>query len=131
MAIIRCSECGNEVSDRATNCPHCGAPLISENSQNQCCPKCGSIHIQFQREQTGSVGAGTNKVVVVNKRSKGCLYWLFLGWWIEPMYWIFIGWWWRLLFGGRKKGGLNFNASKTLNKTIAICQDCGNSWTIK
>lgn len=39
---------------------------------------------------------------------KGCLYWLFIGWWLElykwffilffkAIYWIFIGWWWKLL----------------------------------
>lgn len=26
MALIKCSECGNEVSDRAAACPRCGAP---------------------------------------------------------------------------------------------------------
>jgi len=35
---------------------------------------------------------------------KGCLYWLFVGWWwefgklyLKLLYWIFIGWWWKLL----------------------------------
>jgi hypothetical protein len=27
MALVRCSECGKDVSDRATACPHCGNPL--------------------------------------------------------------------------------------------------------
>lgn len=27
MAIIQCSECGREVSDKAPNCPGCGAPI--------------------------------------------------------------------------------------------------------
>jgi hypothetical protein len=26
MALIRCTECGNEMSDRAVACPRCGAP---------------------------------------------------------------------------------------------------------
>ena len=26
MALIKCSECGKEVSDKATACPNCGAP---------------------------------------------------------------------------------------------------------
>ena len=26
MALIRCWECDEEVSDRAESCPHCGAP---------------------------------------------------------------------------------------------------------
>ena len=29
MALIRCRECGREVSDTATECPHCGAKLQS------------------------------------------------------------------------------------------------------
>ena len=32
------------------------------------CPKCGSTNITFQREQTGNVGVGTNKVVIENKK---------------------------------------------------------------
>lgn len=44
------------------------------------CPKCGSENITYQREQTGSIGAGTNKVVIEQpKKSKGCLYWMFIG----------------------------------------------------
>jgi hypothetical protein len=27
MALIRCMECGREVSDKATTCPNCGAPV--------------------------------------------------------------------------------------------------------
>ena len=30
MALISCSECGKEISDRATACPHCGCPLTTE-----------------------------------------------------------------------------------------------------
>lgn len=27
MALIKCTECGKEVSDKATTCPNCGAPI--------------------------------------------------------------------------------------------------------
>jgi cytochrome c biogenesis protein CcdA len=27
MALIKCAECGNEVSDKARACPRCGAPV--------------------------------------------------------------------------------------------------------
>lgn len=52
MALINCKECGKEVSDAASVCPHCGAPVdkyvycrkcgtkVSENTVY--CPKCGS-----------------------------------------------------------------------------------------
>jgi DNA-directed RNA polymerase subunit RPC12/RpoP len=29
MALIKCSECGKDVSDKAASCPNCGAPLLS------------------------------------------------------------------------------------------------------
>ncbi len=29
MALIKCSECGKEVSDKAAACPGCGAPLTA------------------------------------------------------------------------------------------------------
>lgn len=95
------------------------------------CPKCGGQNITYQREQVGGVGASTNRVVIQKpKKSKGCLYWLLIGFWLEPMYWICIGWWWRLLFGGGNHGGLNFNANKTMNQTVAICQSCGHTWRV-
>ena len=82
------------------------------------CPKCGSTNIVFQREQTGNIGAGTNRVVIENGKGHGCLYW------------VIIGWWWNLFFGA-KKSGLNVHAGKTLNQTVGICQDCGNTWKVK
>ncbi|MGN0366749.1 MAG: hypothetical protein ACI4E5_12535 [Suilimivivens sp.] len=35
MALIKCSECGKEISDKAENCPNCGCPVqnnVTENS---------------------------------------------------------------------------------------------------
>lgn len=29
MALIKCTECGKEISDKAVTCPHCGAPRIN------------------------------------------------------------------------------------------------------
>ena len=31
MSLIKCSECGNSVSDKASACPHCGCPLQKSN----------------------------------------------------------------------------------------------------
>ena len=31
MALIKCIECGKDISDRANTCPHCGCPQIAEN----------------------------------------------------------------------------------------------------
>lgn len=29
MALIKCSECGKDISDKAATCPHCGCPLLN------------------------------------------------------------------------------------------------------
>lgn len=29
MALIKCPECGREISDKASSCPHCGYPIES------------------------------------------------------------------------------------------------------
>lgn len=34
MALIKCSECGKEISDKATVCPNCGNPVSSVNVAN-------------------------------------------------------------------------------------------------
>ena len=33
MALIKCPECGKEISDKATNCIHCGYPLSLLSSE--------------------------------------------------------------------------------------------------
>lgn len=36
MALIKCTECGGTISDTATVCPHCGAPIMK-------CKECGAM----------------------------------------------------------------------------------------
>ena len=33
MALIKCSECGREISDKAEVCPGCGAPVFATTKQ--------------------------------------------------------------------------------------------------
>ena len=52
MALIKCKECGHEVSDKASTCPNCGCPIekglvCSEcgnnlNPNEEICPNCGN-----------------------------------------------------------------------------------------
>lgn len=35
MALIKCSECGNTVSSRATVCPQCGCPINDSSTALQ------------------------------------------------------------------------------------------------
>lgn len=35
MAMIKCSECGKEISDKAGNCPNCGCPVETQKSERE------------------------------------------------------------------------------------------------
>lgn len=64
MALIKCPECGKEVSDKAPNCPHCGMPMLLESAwestktipsslQNDDllrCPKCNSTNLHIDKK---------------------------------------------------------------------------------
>lgn len=39
MSLIKCSECGKQVSDRAKSCPNCGNPIMYES--DRVCEHCG------------------------------------------------------------------------------------------
>ena len=36
MALIKCPECGKEISDKAPACIHCGFPLIELKKEGTC-----------------------------------------------------------------------------------------------
>ena len=78
------------------------------------CPKCRSENVEIQMVSE-----------VKEKRKKGILYWIFIGWWWEPILWVFLTIP-KLIFTifGRKTKVV------TEVKKIAICQDCGHSWEI-
>lgn len=40
MALIKCSECSAEISDKAARCPKCGAPVITHKWR---CSNCGNM----------------------------------------------------------------------------------------
>lgn len=42
MSLIECSECKNEISNKADSCPHCGNPLKQKSKQG-CRPGCSSF----------------------------------------------------------------------------------------
>lgn len=42
MTLIKCSECGKEISDKATVCPGCGNPLTVEPAPVYVCTECKS-----------------------------------------------------------------------------------------
>lgn len=42
MALVKCPECGKEISDKARECPNCGNPM----SHKITCPNCGSTNVK-------------------------------------------------------------------------------------
>lgn len=65
MALIKCPECGKEVSDKATSCPNCGLPFTEKIYCKYCgnlidaecivCPGCG--------KQIAEIFSPTNKPI--------------------------------------------------------------------
>lgn len=70
MALIKCDECGKDVSDKAKKCPHCGNP-INEDLQIQFDLEKEKIGLSFFREllfkraQSVSVVASLSATVLV------------------------------------------------------------------
>lgn len=42
MALVKCPNCGREVSDKAEICPGCGYQLIHYEEKKRICPECGT-----------------------------------------------------------------------------------------
>lgn len=76
------------------------------------CKKCGSENVNVQA------------LAIQKDKKHGCLYWLCGGWFIDAMLWFFLTIP-RLLiamFMPKK--------TKTIEKTVAICQSCGHKWNV-
>ena len=65
MALIKCEECGHDLSDKAASCPHCGTPLanILKDTQGAIkaiikCPKCGFEGAREAFKSGSSTGLG-------------------------------------------------------------------------
>ena len=72
MAIIKCPECGHEVSDAADRCPNCGVSIagniktcpdcgrvVLKNAEK--CPSCGAKLECFRETPAGSTGSGSRQ----------------------------------------------------------------------
>lgn len=70
MALIKCPECGKEISDKASICPNCGCPINTENAgpklvhskQNYV-----KIKIPFFNDKSRSFSSRANMVNIKNK----------------------------------------------------------------
>lgn len=66
MALINCSECGKDVSDKAFSCPNCGNPINQgKQSENQylCCPNCQSRDLHAEKKGFGGAKAVTGALL--------------------------------------------------------------------
>lgn len=63
MALIKCSECGKEVSSNATSCPSCGNPINTSIR----CPKCGSTNTKVITGASKAVSVALWGVFAANK----------------------------------------------------------------
>jgi hypothetical protein len=80
------------------------------------CPKCGSENVTVQMVAETRV-----------KKKSGLVYWLLIGWWLEPILWIFFTVP-RLLFALFKP---RRHKTKTVYSSMCVCQNCGNRWKVK
>lgn len=60
MALIKCPECGAEISDKSTVCVHCGYP-IKENSVNTTENTEESVDVPCVQQQTTITQKATRK----------------------------------------------------------------------
>lgn len=51
MSLIRCPECGNSISDRAENCPHCGLPASYFSSLSKNTPHIKEAGLDYKNLQ--------------------------------------------------------------------------------
>lgn len=56
MALMKCPECGQEVSDKATTCIHCGCPINVENVVTVRLPADKNIVVTLSYQVTDSNG---------------------------------------------------------------------------
>jgi DNA-directed RNA polymerase subunit RPC12/RpoP len=73
MALIKCAECGREVSDKAAACPGCGAPIAAA-----AVPSVQESHVRVTR--TGAKWEGIGFVLIVVGIVLGIAGNLALGW---------------------------------------------------
>ena len=78
MALIFCSHCGKQVSDKATTCPHCNAVLQAGQPQVQPQPAHQPVYVNVPGKQSNGIGTTGLVFAILG---------IFLGW-IPILGWI-------------------------------------------
>lgn len=68
MALIKCKECGKEISDKATACIHCGCPIEKEKKK-VIIVKNGGLALRcsvfIDNQPVGQIGVGSQKSIEI------------------------------------------------------------------
>lgn len=80
------------------------------------CPKCGSEDVTVQ----------VINELELKKKGHSAIYWLLIGWWLQPILWIFMTLPMLIIaiFKPSKKKIVNHT------KSMAICHHCGHTWEV-
>ncbi len=62
MALIKCTGCGHEISDKASTCPYCGNPVSPKDGN--VCKECG-IQLSVNADVCPNCGCPTSHVVIL------------------------------------------------------------------
>ena len=74
MAIIKCPECGHQISDKAPICPNCGVEIAGKIAK---CPQCGEIYLKSETvcphchnniEKSKHENTGTTKAPIYHQK---------------------------------------------------------------
>lgn len=65
MALIKCPECGKEISDQAANCPNCGFPMNNVKGWPTAVPQLSDEDIEKRKRTKIAVGLIATGIIIV------------------------------------------------------------------
>ncbi len=80
------------------------------------CPKCGSENVNVQMVSETKL-----------KKKRSIIYWLLIGWWLNPLLWFFMTVPMLIIKIFKPR---NYK-TKTIHKSMWVCQACGYHWEAK
>lgn len=133
MALIKCPECGRQVSNQATTCPNCGFPIRDKlhytNGYGFCgsplkCPKCKSQHLHMEIETTAYQTKGREetwkKSLITRTANSAARAGMILA----------TGGLWALTPKKSKYSTVQKSHTKIAQRKHFQCLDCGYNWSI-
>ena len=67
--LVKCPDCGNQVSTKARACPKCGCPVESKSNTNIQCPDCGQ-EVSRDKKACSKCGCPIDNNIGMNDRAK-------------------------------------------------------------